>query len=58
MRWCHARALVAGCLLASPQAHAKVTSGRVHLSGVKTESTLVKFAVSRGAGAKIDLNIT
>lgn len=37
---------------------AKITTGKIHLSGVKTEATLVKFAISPSSSAKIDLNIT
>ncbi len=37
---------------------AKIASGKVHLTGAKTESTLAKFAISQTAVAKIDLNIT
>ena len=37
---------------------AKLDSGNVHLSGVKTESTLVKFAVSKSSTARIDVNFT
>ena len=37
---------------------AKISSGKVHLSGVKTESTLVKMAISSGGSAKLDLNLT
>lgn len=41
-----------------PEAYAKIASGRAHLTGAKTESTLVKFAVSRGSSVSIDVNIT
>eukprot|EP00579_Thalassiosira_antarctica_P002352 CAMPEP_0201873240 /NCGR_PEP_ID=MMETSP0902-20130614/5800_1 /ASSEMBLY_ACC=CAM_ASM_000551 /TAXON_ID=420261 /ORGANISM="Thalassiosira antarctica, Strain CCMP982" /LENGTH=533 /DNA_ID=CAMNT_0048399783 /DNA_START=67 /DNA_END=1668 /DNA_ORIENTATION=- len=54
----HALLLVAVFLLAPPKVSAKIASGKAHLSGSKTESTLVKFAVSPSASAKIDLNIT
>jgi len=54
----HACLLVAACFLVSPKVSAKLTSGQVHLNGAKTESTLVKFAISQSASAKIDLNIT
>ncbi|KAL3807186.1 hypothetical protein ACHAXA_006679 [Cyclostephanos tholiformis] len=37
---------------------AKVQSGRVHLSGVRTESTLVKFAVPSSSKVELDVNIT
>lgn len=53
-----AGALIAGLLLASPRASAKVSSGRVHLNGAKTESTLVKFAVSRSGAARVGLDLT
>ncbi|KAL9180949.1 hypothetical protein ACHAXT_009754 [Thalassiosira profunda] len=56
VRTCRA-ALAALLLLASPSA-AKIASGKVHLSGVKTESTLVKFAVAAGGAAKVDLKLT
>lgn len=42
----------------SPHVSAKLTSGRVHLSGSHTESTLVKFAISPSASAKVALNLT
>jgi len=38
--------------------NAKLDSGKVHLSGVKSESTLVKFAISSSSTAKIDVNFT
>lgn len=44
--------------LAPTNVHAKIQSGKIHLSGAKTESTVVKFAVSSKSSAKIDLNIT
>jgi hypothetical protein len=37
---------------------AKITSGKAHLTGAKTESTLVKFAVSPSSSVSIDINIT
>lgn len=39
-------------------ADAKVSSGKVHLSGAQTESTLVKFAVSPSSTGKIDVLLT
>mmetsp|Transcript_7819 Transcript_7819/g.19386 ORF Transcript_7819/g.19386 Transcript_7819/m.19386 type:complete len:522 (-) Transcript_7819:867-2432(-) len=52
--------LVAVFLLAAMPSEvcAKIASGKLHLSGVKTESTLVKFAISAESTAKIDLNLT
>ena len=54
----HSFWLVAVFLLLLAPANAKITSGKIHLSGVKTEATLVKFAISPSSSAKIDLNIT
>mmetsp|Transcript_33903 Transcript_33903/g.73353 ORF Transcript_33903/g.73353 Transcript_33903/m.73353 type:complete len:535 (+) Transcript_33903:75-1679(+) len=46
-------------LLLSPEhVNAKLSSGKAHLSGVSTESLLVKFSVSTSSSAKIDLNLT
>ncbi|MCP3893742.1 MAG: hypothetical protein GY706_03810, partial [Bacteroides sp.] len=41
-----------------PYSEAKVSSGKVHLSGAQTESTLVKFAVSPSSTGKIDVLLT
>ncbi|KAL3786732.1 hypothetical protein HJC23_005295 [Cyclotella cryptica] len=49
--------LISMLLLLTP-ADAKITSGFAHLSGAKTESTLVKFAVSPQSSVSIDINIT
>jgi hypothetical protein len=50
--------LLLAVLLTATPAGAKVTSGKAHLSGAKTESTLVKFAVSPSSSVSIDVNIT
>lgn len=50
--------LAAVVLLAPPKVCAKIASGKVHLSGAKTEGLLAKFAISSSGSAKIDLNIT
>ena len=39
-------------------ARAKLQSGEVHLSGVKTESTLVKFAVPASSSVELIVNVT
>ena len=39
-------------------ARAKLQSGKVHLSGAKTESTLVKFAVPASSTVELMLNVT
>jgi hypothetical protein len=39
-------------------ARAKLQSGKVHLSGVKTESTLVKFAVPASSSVELIVNVT
>jgi hypothetical protein len=44
--------------VAAGVAHAKVQSGKVHLSGVRTESTLVKFAVPSSSKVELDVNVT
>ena len=45
-------------MLAGPTCiNAKVQSGKVHLSGVKTESTLVKFAVPPSSSVELDVTI-
>ena len=49
--------LISALLLCIP-AEAKIASGKAHLSGAKTESTLVKFAVSASSTVSIDVNIT
>ena len=48
--------LVASIII--PYSEAKVSSGKVHLSGAQTESTLVKFAVSPSSTGKIDVLLT
>jgi len=45
-------------LVTTHDVSAKISSGMAHLSGAKTEATLVKFAVSASSSAKIDLNLT
>ncbi|EED95857.1 predicted protein [Thalassiosira pseudonana CCMP1335] len=45
-------------LLASAPVTAKISSGKAHLSGANTESTLIKFPVSASSSAKIDINLT
>ncbi|KAL7552720.1 hypothetical protein ACHAWF_015953 [Thalassiosira exigua] len=55
------RALFAASVASSPwlpPASAKIDAGKVHLTGAKTESTLVKFAVSASGAAKFDVNFT
>lgn len=41
-----------------PHADAKVSTGKVHLSGAKTESTLIKFAIAPSSTGKIDVLLT
>ena len=41
-----------------PYIEAKQSSGKVHLSGAQTESTLVKFAISPSSTGNIDLLLT
>ncbi|KAL3776388.1 hypothetical protein ACHAW5_011054 [Stephanodiscus triporus] len=48
--------LLLGCM--GGLAHAKVQSGRVHLSGARTESTLVKFAVPASSRVEFEVNVT
>ena len=48
--------LVASIII--PHSEAKVSSGKVHLSGAQTESTLVKFAVGASSTGKIDVLLT
>ena len=50
--------IVLAALLLLPCCDAKFKSGKAHLSGVKTEATLVKFAVSAESTARLDVNIT
>ena len=50
--------LIIICLLSHHPTTAKLDSGKVHLDGVQTESTVVKFAISASSTAKIDLNLT
>eukprot|EP00573_Skeletonema_grethae_P000851 CAMPEP_0201686312 /NCGR_PEP_ID=MMETSP0578-20130828/809_1 /ASSEMBLY_ACC=CAM_ASM_000663 /TAXON_ID=267565 /ORGANISM="Skeletonema grethea, Strain CCMP 1804" /LENGTH=519 /DNA_ID=CAMNT_0048170359 /DNA_START=116 /DNA_END=1675 /DNA_ORIENTATION=- len=45
-------------ILIIPHSEAKVSSGKVTLSGAQTESTLVKFAVSPSTAGKIDVLLT
>ena len=51
-------ALLLSVLLLLSPASGKIKSGTAHLSGVKTESTLVKFSVSPSAQVSIQMNIT
>jgi len=50
--------VLAALLLLLLPCDAKFKSGKAHLSGVKTEATLVKFAVSAESTARLDVNIT
>ena len=54
----HALLLVVLLLVPAKEVCATITSGKVHLSGAKTESTLAKFSISSSSSAKIDLNLT
>lgn len=51
-------AVIVSIIISLPYADAKVSSGKVHLSGASTESTLVKFSVSPSSTGKIDVLLT